>query len=168
MLTFTYTARNPSTGQKVKAEVQADSEAAAAKLIQNEGLAPLEITVSTGSSGGMFKAFNKVKAKDRVIFSRQLSTLINAGLPLVQSLRSVLGQSKSKQLQVVISGVIADVESGKTMSESLGKYPDVFNKVYISMISAGETSGTLDVALERIAGQQEKDAELISLSLIHI
>ena len=162
MLTFAYEARNPSTGQKVSAEVQAESEQAAAKLIRKEGLAPLEIKVKSSSTGGVFKFLHKVKAKDRVIFSRQLSTLINAGLPLVQSLRSVMGQTKSKPLQVVISSIIADVESGKTMGDSLAKHPEVFNQIFVSLIAAGETSGTLDVALERIANQQEKDAELIS------
>jgi type IV pilus assembly protein PilC len=162
MLTFSYTARNPSTGQKVSAEVSAESEQAAARLIQKEGLAPLEINVKSNASNGLLKAFHKVKAKDRVIFSRQLSTLINAGLPLVQSLRSVMAQTKSKPLQIVISSVIADVESGKTMGDSLAKHPQVFNQIYVSLIAAGETSGTLDLALERIANQQEKDAELIS------
>ena len=162
MLTFTYTARDASSGQKVKAEVQAESEQAAARLIQKTGLSPLEIKVKSGDMGGPLKFLKKVRSKDKVIFSRQLSTLINAGLPLVQSLRSVMGQTKSKQLQVIISGVIADVEAGKTMNESLAKYPTVFNKVYISLIAAGETSGTLDLALERLANQQEKDAELIA------
>ena len=162
MLTFTYTARDPATGQKVKAEVQAESEQAAARLIQKEGLAPLEVTVKNADGSGFKKFFNKVKTKDRVIFARQLSTLINAGLPLVQSLRSVLAQTKSKPLQVVINSIIADVESGKPMSEAIAKFPKVFSPVFVNLIAAGETSGTLDTALERIANQQEKDAEIIS------
>jgi type IV pilus assembly protein PilC len=162
MLTFTYTARNPSTGEKIKAEVQAENELAAAHLIQKEGYAPLDITVKNGSSGGLGKILNRIKAKDKIIFARQLSTLINAGLPLVQSLRSVLAQTKSKPLQVVIGSIITDVEAGKSLNESLAKFPDVFNSIFINLISAGETSGTLDAALERIANQQEKDAEIVS------
>ena len=162
MLTYTYTARDPNTGQKVKAEVQADSEQAAARLIQKEGLAPLEVKVKDASGKGIAAYFNRVKSKDKVIFSRQLSTLINAGLPLVQSLHSVLSQTKSKPLQVIIGTIIADVEAGKPMSEALARYPKVFNQVFISLVAAGETSGTLDTALERIANQQEKDAEIIA------
>jgi type IV pilus assembly protein PilC len=96
------------------------------------------------------------------LFARQLSTLINAGLPLVQSLRSVLSQTQSKPFKVVISRIITDVEAGTTLANALAKHPDVFNQVFISLIAAGETSGTLDKALERIAFQQEKDAEIMS------
>lgn len=162
MLTYTYTARDSATGQKVKAEVQAESEQAAARLIQKEGLSPLDIKVKSLEGTGFRKYFNKVKVKDRVIFARQLSTLINAGLPLVQSLRSVLAQTKSKPLQVVINSIIVDVESGKPMSEAIAKFPSVFNQVFISLIASGETSGTLDTALDRIAAQQEKDAEIMA------
>jgi len=97
-----------------------------------------------------------------VLFSRQLSTLINAGLPLVQSLRSVSEQTQSKPLRIVLAKVIADVEAGSTLSAAFAKHPAVFNQVYISLIAAGEASGTLDKALERLAIQQEKDAELMS------
>ena len=161
MLTYQYTARNPQTGKVVKASVQAESEAAAAKLISNQGLVVTNIKL--GQAAGFFSKFgNKVKAKDRVLFSRQLSTLINAGLPLLQALRSVNQQSASKPLQVVISGVIGDVEGGSTLANAMGKYPDVFNKVYLSLIAAGESSGTLDQALDRLAVQQEKEADINS------
>ena len=162
MLTYEYEARDTTTGQKIKAEVQAESEQAASRLIQKEGLAPLTIKAKNVDGTGLAKYFNKVKTKDRVIFARQLSTLINAGLPLVQSLRSVLAQTKSKPLQVVINSIITDVEAGKPMSEATSKFPNVFSQVFISLVAAGETSGTLDTALERIANQQEKDAEIIA------
>jgi len=162
MFTFSYIARNTETGQKIKAEVQAESEQAAARLIQKEGYAPLEIKVKNNDVNWFTKKFKKVKTKDKVIFARQLSTLINAGLPLVQSMRSVLAQTKNKSLQAILVNVIADIESGKQMNVSFAKYPLVFNQVFINLIAAGETSGTLDTALERIANQQEKDSEIIS------
>lgn len=163
MLTFEYTARDPSTGQKVKANVQADNEAAAAKLIQKEGLAPLEIKVLDESSGNpLSKLKNRITTKDKVIFSRQMSTLINAGLPLVQSLRNVVAQTDNKSMKIVLNQVITDIEGGKALSEALSKHPRVFNDVYVNMIAAGEVSGTLDRALERLANQQEKDAEILS------
>ena len=162
MLSFRYTARDPSSGQYVKAEVQAEDEKAASKLITKEGLVPIDIKLAEKSVTGFQSRFNRVKTKDKVIFSRQLSTLINAGLPLVQSLRTVNSQTTSKPLKVVIGKVIADVEAGSTLSAAMGKHPQVFNRVYISLVAAGEASGTLDKALERLAIQQEKDADLIS------
>src|SRR6185369_8914463 len=162
MLSFRYTARDPSTGQYVKAEVQAEDEQSASKLIRKEGLVPIDIKLAEKSATGFRSHFNRVRTKDKVIFSRQLSTLINAGLPLVQSLRTVNGQTQSKPLKIVVSKVIADVEAGSTLSAAFARHPQVFNRVYVSLIAAGETSGTLDKALERLAIQQEKDADLIS------
>jgi type IV pilus assembly protein PilC len=162
MLSFHYTARDPATGQYVKAEVQAENEQSASKLIRKEGLVPIDIKlVEKGMGfGGLFK--QRVKTKDRVLFSRQLSTLINAGLPLVQSLRSVNKQTTNKALKVIVNQVISDIEAGSTLSAAFSRHPEVFNQVYVSLIAAGEASGTLDKALERLAIQQEKDAEIIS------
>jgi type IV pilus assembly protein PilC len=161
VLTYRYVARDPATGEKVKSTLQADSEQSAAKLIQQRGLAPVEITLDETSSG-LGKIFKRIRAKDKILFSRQLSTLINAGLPLVQSLRTVANQTQSKPLKVVVNQVIGDVESGATLSGSLGRHPEAFDRIYISLIAAGEASGTLDAALERLANQQEKDAEILS------
>lgn len=162
MLSYQYTARNPATGQQVKAVVEADSEAAAAKLISGQGLVPIDIRSEGGGNSLVGKLSGRVKAKDRVLFSRQLSTLINAGLPLLQALRSVNQQTTNKSLKVVLSQVIGDVEGGSTLSGAMAKHPRVFNQVYTSLIAAGETSGTLDAALERLAIQQEKEADLNS------
>ncbi len=161
-LTFKYTAKNPKTGETVKSTVEADNEQAAAKLIKARGLAPTDIMLLSNNTSSFGKFFKKVKAKDKILFSRQLSTLINAGLPLVQSLRSVANQTTNKEMKLVITQVISDVEAGASFSNSLSKHPDVFNEIFISLVAAGEASGTLDAALERIANQQEKDAEILS------
>lgn len=163
MLSFKYTARDPNTGQYVKATVEAETEAAAAQLIRKEGMVPVDIALADKAKSGVLGKFtNKVKIKDKVLFSRQLSTLINAGLPLVQSLRSVQNQTANKAFRLVIAKVISDVEAGTTLSAAMEKHPQVFNRIYTSLIAAGETSGTLDRSLERLAVQQEKDADLIS------
>ncbi len=164
MLTYKYTARDTATGKKVTSEIQAASEQAAAKRLHEQGLAPLEIKpIGAGATSNPIEKFrNRISAKDKILFSRQLSTLINAGLPLVQSLRSVASQTQNKAFKVIIYQVITDIEAGSALSVALGKYPLVFNRVYVSLIAAGETSGTLDKALIRLADQQEKDAELIS------
>ena len=164
MLNFKYEARNPATGQLVKAEVQAENEAAAVKLIRDNGLAPLEITnVSSGTGFNPLRKFtDKVKAKDKILFSRQLSTLINAGLPLLQALRSVNSQTTSKPFVAIINQIINDIEGGSSFSKAITKHPETFNQIYLSLIAAGEASGTLDTSLARIADQQEKDAEVLS------
>ena len=159
MLTFSYEVKNATTGEKVKAQVQADNEQAASKLIKAEGLTPLKIELEKNQGT---RRFGRIKSKDKVLFSRQLSTLINAGLPLVQSLRNVATQTTNKQFQVVINEIIADVEAGTAFSAALEKHPTVFNRVYVSLIAAAETSGTLDKGLERLADQQEKDADIVS------
>lgn len=161
MLTYKFTARDPASGQRVTSEVQAENEKAAAKAIKDQGYAPLEITLADAESS-LSKYFKRIRSKDKVILSRQLSTLINAGLPLVQALRIIEAQTKNKQLKSVMQKVIADVEAGSAFHEALARYPKVFNRVYISLVEAGEASGTLDKALERLANQQEKDAEIIS------
>lgn len=162
MLAYKYTARDPATGQTIKAEVQAENEQAAAKLIHKEGLVPLSIQSVTKGPGGALGILNRVHNKDKVLFSRQLATLLNAGLPLVQSLRTVADQMTSKPLKIVVNQIISDVEAGSALSAAMQRHPLVFNQLYISLISAGEASGTLDKALERLAYQQEKDADLIS------
>ena len=161
MLMYSYTARNPSTGQTIKANIQAESESSAAALIHKEGLVPIDIRVTDKDGSFKLPGRNKVKVKEKVLFSRQLSTLINAGLPLVQSLRNVAGQTSGKAFKVVINQVISDVEAGSSLSEAMAKHPAVFNAVFISLVEAGETSGTLDKSLERLAIQQEKDADVI-------
>lgn len=158
MLSFNYEAKDAKTGKKVKAQVQADNEQAAAKLIRDEGLTPLSIKAEKAGS----RRFRRIRTKDKVLFSRQLSTLINAGLPLVQSLRSVSKQTTNKAFKVVINQIISDIEAGKSFSQALEKHPQVFNRVYVSLVAAGETSGTLDTGLERLAEQQEKDADIVA------
>lgn len=162
MLTFSYTARDPNTGQKIKSQVEASSEGAAAKIIQGQGLAPLEIVPIGASNNGPSRFRNHIGTKQKIVFSRQMATLINAGLPLVQSLRNVADQTENKTFKIVINKVIADVEGGSSFSEALSKHPGVFNNIYVNLIAAGEVSGNLDKALERIALQQEKDAEIVS------
>lgn len=161
MLAFEYTARDQVSGQKVKGKIEANDLQAATKLVKEQGYVPID--VNQASEGGLFSKFGKrIKSKDKILFSRQLSTLINAGLPLVQSLRTVANQTQSKPLKTVANTIITDVESGSALSLALQKHPKVFNQIFVSMVAAGETSGTLDKALERLALQQEKDAEIVS------
>lgn len=161
MLTYTYRAKDPISGKRVTGNIQADNESAASKALIAQHLTPLEIKARDVSSSS-FSFLDRIRTKEKIIFSRQLSTLINAGVPLVQSLRNVMQQTQSKKFQAVIVQVITSVESGSTFAAALSKHPKVFNRIYTSLVAAGEASGTLDQALERLATQQEKDAELAS------
>lgn len=161
MIVYRYAARNEKTGEIIKADISAHDEQGAAKLLIERGLFP--ISVEEQNKGSFNVEFGSgVSSKDRVVFTRQLATLINAGLPLTQSLRTVREQVNSKKLLTILDEVTADVEGGTNMHDAFAKHPKVFNPIYLSLIEAGEASGTLDKTLERIAFQQEKDAAIVS------
>lgn len=162
MKKFTYEARDRATNKIVKSTLQADSESGAAKLLVKQGFTPLSIKESIGDGSFLAKITGRITVKDRVVFMRQLSTLIAAGLPLSQSLRTVMEQTENKQLQAVVQDIVGSVEGGKTLSVSFGKHDTVFDPVIIALVSAGEASGTLDESLQRVADQQEKDAATMS------
>lgn len=159
MRRFKYKAKDKATGKVLKGDIQADNERTAGQLLIEQGYVPESITEE---GTGLFGAQARVTNKDRIMFTRQLSTLIGAGLPLATSLRTVADQTSGKGMKQIAEEIIANVESGKTLFESFSAYPDVFNGVYTSLIRAGETSGTLDLALKRLADQEEKDAAMIS------
>jgi type IV pilus assembly protein PilC len=161
MLTFVYVARDTASNKRIKSTVQAESQKAAAKLLMGQGMIPIEIIEQGEAGGPLDKILNRVGTKEKVIFTRQLATLINAGLPLAQSLHTVQEQTENKKLKSVAQDIITSVEGGKSLSESFSKHPEIFNDVFIALVAAGEVSGTLDLALERLADQQEKDAEIV-------
>lgn len=162
MKRFNYEAKDQSTGKMVKASVQAENEHAAAKVLLAQGFTPHSIKEDSSSESVLSKLTSKVGTKDKVVFTRQLSTLIAAGLPLTQSLHTVRDQTTNKQLQKIIEEIISSVEGGKSLSESFSKHPKVFDNVFLALVTSGEASGTLDDALKRIAAQQEKDAAMMS------
>lgn len=162
MLTFDYKARDKTTNKVVSSTVQAESQTAAAKLLMSHNLIPLDIHLETESSSPLAFLKKRVSIKDKVIFSRQLATLINAGLPLAAALATAQEQTQNKYLAGILQDVLTRIEAGSTLASSFAQYPNVFNDLYIAIVAAGEESGTLDAALERIAAQQEKDAEILS------
>lgn len=162
MKKFAYEARDQASNKIIKATLQADSESAAAHLLIEQGFTPLNIVEESSRGNPLAKFAGRITTKDKVVFTRQLSTLIGAGLPLSQSLHTVLEQTQNKQLQSIIQDVTGSVEGGKTLSESFGKHSEVFNSVFIALVAAGELSGTLDESLQRVANQQEKDAAISS------
>ncbi len=162
MRKYNYKARDKSNNEIVSSIVQADSESAAAKALTQQGLMPISLSEINEDGSFLSKIANRITMKDKIVFMRQLSTLIGAGLPLSQSLRTVAEQTSNKKMQQVVEEIIADVEGGRTLSDAFGKHTDVFDKIVLALVSAGEASGTLDEALKRVATQQEKDAAMMS------
>lgn len=162
MKKYDYEARDSASNKIVKSVVQADSENAAAKLLTSQGFVPLKIELQDDKTSFFAKFSGRITTKDKVVFTRQLATLIGAGLPLAQSLRTVQEQTTNKRMQEIVQEIISDVEGGKSLSDSFAKHPEAFNKVYVALVSAGETSGTMDDSLKRLAAQQEKDAAMMS------
>ncbi len=160
MKRFTYRATEKGTKKVVTGVIQAESERAAGRLLIDQGYIPDK--VEEEQSGVISKISGKVTAKDRILFTRQFATLIGAGLPMSRSLKTAAEQSNSKAMQKVVEDVNTSVEAGKSLAEALGQHPDVFGDVYLSLVAAGEMSGTLDIALARLAAQDEKDASMIS------
>lgn len=161
MKKFNYEARDKASNETVKSMVQADSEASAAKVLIEQGLMPLDIKEINDDGSFFGRLTNRITTKDKVVFLRQMSTLIGAGLPLSQSLHTVLEQTANKKMQEVVEEVIAEVEGGHTLSDAFGKHPEVFDKIVLALVAAGEASGTLDEALKRVAAQKEKDAAMM-------
>ena len=159
MRRYNYKAKDKKTGKEVKGSIQAENEQTAGHLLIDQGYIPISVSEE---GQGVFGGEGRITTKDRITFTRQMATLIGAGLPLATSLRTVAEQTQSKAMKTIVEEILVSVEAGKTLYESFSKYPDVFNGVYLSLIKAGETSGTLDLALKRLADQEEKDAAMMS------
>ncbi len=124
-------------GRKHKGTVTAADRAAARVLVVKEGLKPISINSAHKFSLNMQLGEPKVRLKDRVVFTRQLATLINAGVALPRSLNTLAQQSESKALKIILPAIIQEVEGGKPLAASLAKFPKTFDKIYVNMVKAG-------------------------------
>ena len=161
MKRYDYRAKDKQTGKMVKGSIQADNERLAGRLLVEQGLIP-DSVVEEGANNPLAKFASHVTTKDRIMFTRQLATLIGAGLPLAASLRTVVDQTENRGMRAIGEEILAAAESGKSLYDAFSAHPNIFNGVYLALIQAGEKSGTLDVALKRLADQEEKDAAMIS------
>lgn len=160
---FEYTATGEDQKQHSGTLEAADENAARSSLVRLR-LKPIVIKKVQKKKGEIHIAFldksNKVKSRDLVIFTRQLATMINAGVPLVRSLSTMQAQTESAGLKKHLVQISKDVEGGMAFADSLEKHSDVFNPIYVNMIRAGEAGGILDEILKKLAVQQEKDAAI--------
>jgi len=147
----------------VNGVLEAPTKEAVVAALSKQGLRPLSIQIDKGKAKGNLMSFDmakKVKLQDLVIFTRQLSTMISAGVPLARSLSALQADSESPYLREVIAGLTKDVEGGAPLGDAFAKYPKVFSEVYVNMVRAGEDGGILDEILKRLATQVEQDATI--------
>lgn len=181
MATFTYTALD-SKGQETKGVMDASNQDEVIRALRQSGYYPTNVTAggsalassvgtvtkskggaivkSSAGGGSSLMTRKTVKSKTMMIFTRQLATLIDAGLPLLKGLDVLAKQEKDKVLKSTILSLAESVQGGSTFSESLGQHPKIFNKLYINMVKAGELGGVLELVLQRLAEFQEKAQKL--------
>lgn len=155
---FLYTATKD--GKKINGIIEAGNKESALATLEHEGIKPLSMSEMHERKNLQFSLGAKVKLKDLVVFTRQLSTMISAGVPLNRSLATLREQTDNKYFKEVIGKVGKDVEGGKSFADALGAHPKVFNDIFVNMIKAGEAGGILDEILKKLATQIEKDASI--------
>ena len=155
---FTYKAQK-TDGKTVTGKIESADRDAALKTIANQNLRPLvvEAAKKKGLSMEIPLPGGGVKSTEIVIFTRQLSTMVSAGVPLVRALTTLANQTGSKKLKSALDQISHDVQSGLSLGESFAKHPSIFNDIYVNMVRAGEAGGILDDILKRLALQQEKN-----------
>jgi type IV pilus assembly protein PilC len=158
MADFAYKAVN-SKGQTINGVLTAASRAQAVTSLRNQGSRPISVQEAK-AKGSRTIGKGKVKLKDLVVFTRELSTMINAGVPLPRCLETLGSQMENPTFKNVIESVRRDVEGGAPLADALGKFPGTFSDVYVNMVRAGESGGILDEILKRLASQVEKDASI--------
>jgi len=158
---FDYTAVNKD-GKSISGTSEAGSKDAMMASLTRQGLRPVLVKLSSGKGGfaARIKRGKKVKLKELVLFTRQLSTMVTAGVPLTRSLNLLQNQTDSKYFKTVIASITKDVEGGSPLGDGLDKYPNIFSEVYVNMVRAGEAGGILDEILKRLATQVEQDASM--------
>jgi len=159
MADFAYVAIN-TQGQHVNGTITATSRDEAIKNLREQGNRPLTVKEAKGHGMNIGLKRGRVKAKDLVLFTRELSTMISAGVALPKSLNTLADQTENKYFKQVVTGVKHDVESGSPLGDAMAKYPRVFSDVYVNMVRAGESGGILDEIMKKLALQQEKDAAI--------
>jgi type IV pilus assembly protein PilC len=158
MPSFVYVARETASGREIRSSVEAATEQAAITALLNRNLLVVSIQEKIGKKGRA--SGGRVSLADQVIFTRQLATMIDAGLAMVQSLQALGEQTTNKAMRDVIRDICSRVEGGDSLSEALQKHPKVFSRLYFSMVSAGEKGGLLAEILARLAVYLENAARL--------
>jgi type IV pilus assembly protein PilC len=169
---FKYSAIDTQGAEKT-GELESTDSQQATVILRRQGLFPMTVVASGPANlpvasndstprreGGLFAGFARINSRDLMVFTRQLGTLLHAGMPLLRSLEVMVRQERNPALRKVISSVAESIKSGVTLSDALGQHERVFSRLYISMIRAGEAGGVLDTVLSRLARFQEKSRQV--------
>ena len=160
MPVFAY--RGRSAAGAVAGEIEADDRPGAVAALRAKGVVATAVQERQAKAAAVKKVGGSVKDKDLAIYTRQFSTMVDAGLPIAQCLSILSEQSDSKTLREVTGRIAREVEGGATLAESFRKYPRVFDDLFTNMLQVGESGGVLDVVLQRLSGYIEKAAKLKS------
>ncbi|MFZ1459043.1 MAG: type II secretion system F family protein [Candidatus Saccharimonadales bacterium] len=156
MPVFSFTATSKE-GAIINGHVEAISREAATNAIIKQGHRPISITASSESRDLLSFLKPKIKSTDLVIFTRQLSTMVSAGVPLLRALTTLSEQAANKTFRDILQAVTKDVQAGTSLGDAFSKHPKAFSDIYVNMVRAGEAGGILDDILKRLAIQQEKN-----------
>jgi type IV pilus assembly protein PilC len=159
MASYAYTAINAS-GLELSGEVNAPDVSAAREALRVRGLLALDLNEQSASSQSMAMVVKRVKPKSLQVFSRQFATMIEAGLNVVTALVILEEQTEDRKLATIIGELRADVEGGLLLSEAMARHPRIFSRLFVAMVEAGEAAGILDVVLDRVAYQIEKETKI--------
>ena len=155
---FSYSALGADS-RRMSGTINSQDRLSAIASLRSQGLKPLTVREAKEAKKGL-KFKGSVKLKDLVIFTRELSTMISAGVPLPRGLNTLADQTENKYFKEILHEVDHDVESGMPLADSLAKHPAAFNEIYVNMVRAGEAGGILDDILKKLATQVEKDASI--------
>lgn len=160
---FLYIATNDEN-KSINGTIEAGDRGAVISALSKQGLHPISVKEQAAKaksvSFGNFFSSTKVKSDDLVMFTRQLSAMVGAGVPLLRALNSLAQHTESEGLKKELDGIISDVQAGSPLADALGKFPNTFSEIYVNMVRAGEAAGILDEILKRLALQQEKNATI--------
>lgn len=160
MPTFTYEALN-SNNKSIQGTMEGTDRNAVIVALTKQGLKPLHVTIESQKLTKSLSFLRpRVKLSDLVLFTRQLSTMVSAGVPLLRALTTLESQMENKRMKEILQGIIKDVQGGSQLGDALAKYPDVFSDIYVNMVRAGEAAGIVDDILKRLASQVEKTASM--------
>src|SRR5919112_3423586 len=159
MALYTYKALDKQ-GEIIQDKAEGSGTMAVAHELRQQGLLVIDVKEQSVGQKDILAPFKRIKLADLVIFSRQLATMINAGLPIVRALYVLSEQTENPKLKDVVVEVRKDVEAGSSLSQALEKHPKAFSRLYVEMVKAGEIGGILDGVLLRLADQLERDQDL--------
>lgn len=161
MAIFDYQALN-SKGQMVKGSIEGTDRTSIIGALTKQGMRPLSVKINTGKENSFGLSFfkPKIKSNDIVLFTRQLSTMVSAGVPLLRALNTLQTQASNPTMKAVLGDIISDVQAGSQLADALGKHPKAFSDIFVNMVRAGEAAGIVDDILKRLATQVEKNASM--------